>query len=110
MGAGVGIVPAVSFLTTLTMVGIVTFPLEKHEFGLKYSVVRNGPELHKKGASFRNLVIILSYPELFTLRNKKVLIKTIDGVDAEKLERAMDVCPVAAIICNNEDKAGSLKK
>lgn len=39
--AGVGIVPAVSFLTTLTMVGIVTFPLEKREFGLKFTVVRN---------------------------------------------------------------------
>ena len=42
VGAGVGIVPAVSFLTTLTMVGIVTFPLEKREFGLKFTVVRNG--------------------------------------------------------------------
>ena len=40
--AGVGVVPAVAFLTTLTMVGIVTFPLEKREFGLKFTVVRNG--------------------------------------------------------------------
>lgn len=40
--AGVGIVPAVAFLTTLTMVGIVTFPLEKREFGLKFTAVRNG--------------------------------------------------------------------
>ncbi len=40
--AGVGIVPAVAFLTTLTMVGIVTFPLEKREFGLKFAAVRNG--------------------------------------------------------------------
>lgn len=40
--AGVGIVPAVAFLTTLTMVGIVTFPLEKREFGVKFAVVRNG--------------------------------------------------------------------
>ena len=40
--AGVGIVPAVSFLTTLTMVGIVTIPLEKREFGLKFTIVRNG--------------------------------------------------------------------
>jgi uncharacterized membrane protein YraQ (UPF0718 family) len=39
--AGVGIVPAVAFLTTLTMVGIVTFPLEKREFGLKFAAVRN---------------------------------------------------------------------
>lgn len=30
---GASIVPAVAFLTTLTMVGIVTFPLEKKEFG-----------------------------------------------------------------------------
>lgn len=40
--AGVNVVPAVAFLTTLTMVGIVTFPLEKREFGLKFTVVRNG--------------------------------------------------------------------
>ena len=39
--AGVGVVPAVAFLTTLTMVGIVTFPLEKREFGLKFTAVRN---------------------------------------------------------------------
>lgn len=40
--AGVSIVPAVAFLTTLTMVGIVTFPLEKREFGTKFAVTRNG--------------------------------------------------------------------
>jgi len=40
--AGVGVVPSVAFLTTLTMVGVVTFPLEKKEFGLKFAVVRNG--------------------------------------------------------------------
>lgn len=39
--AGVGVVPAVAFLTTLTMVGIVTFPLEKREFGRKFTVIRN---------------------------------------------------------------------
>lgn len=39
--AGVGVIPAVAFLTTLTMVGIVTFPLEKKEFGLKFTVIRN---------------------------------------------------------------------
>lgn len=39
--AGVSIVPSVAFLTTLTMVGIVTFPLEKREFGLKFATVRN---------------------------------------------------------------------
>ncbi len=40
--SGASIVPAVSFLTTLTMVGLVTFPLEKQEFGLKFAVTRNG--------------------------------------------------------------------
>lgn len=40
--AGVGIVPAVAFLTTLTMVGVVTFSLEKKEFGIKFTAVRNG--------------------------------------------------------------------
>lgn len=39
--AGVSIVPAVAFLTTLTMVGVVTFPLEKKEFGLKFAALRN---------------------------------------------------------------------
>lgn len=38
---GASIVPAVAFLTTLTMVGLVTFPLEKKEFGLKFAVMRN---------------------------------------------------------------------
>jgi len=38
---GASIIPAVAFLTTLTMVGIVTFPLEKKEFGFKFSLVRN---------------------------------------------------------------------
>lgn len=41
VNAGVSIVPAVAFLTTLTMVGIVTFPLEKREFGAKFTAVRN---------------------------------------------------------------------
>jgi uncharacterized membrane protein YraQ (UPF0718 family) len=38
---GASIVPAVAFLTTLTMVGMVTFPLEKKEFGLKFALTRN---------------------------------------------------------------------
>jgi len=41
VNAGASIVPIVAFLTTLTMVGFVTFPLEKREFGLKFAVVRN---------------------------------------------------------------------
>lgn len=40
--AGASIVPAVAFLTTLTMVGFVTFPLEKEEFGFKFTILRNG--------------------------------------------------------------------
>lgn len=39
--AGASIVPAVAFLTTLTMVGVVTFPLEKKEFGTKFALTRN---------------------------------------------------------------------
>ncbi len=39
---GASIVPAVAFLTTLTMVGFVTFPLEKQQFGIKFAVTRNG--------------------------------------------------------------------
>lgn len=38
---GASIIPAVAFLTTLTMVGVVTFPLEKKEFGLKFTLARN---------------------------------------------------------------------
>jgi uncharacterized membrane protein YraQ (UPF0718 family) len=39
--AGASIVPVVAFITTLTMVGIVTFPLEKREFGTKFTLIRN---------------------------------------------------------------------
>lgn len=39
--AGASIVPVVAFLTTLTMVGVVTFPLEKREFGIRFTIVRN---------------------------------------------------------------------
>lgn len=38
---GASIMPAVAFLTTLTMVGAVTFPLESREFGKKFAVSRN---------------------------------------------------------------------
>ena len=41
MDVGASIVPSVAFLTTLTMVGVVTFSLEKKEFGLKFAVSRN---------------------------------------------------------------------
>jgi len=41
VNAGANIVPVVAFLTTLTMVGIVTFPLEKREFGLRFTTARN---------------------------------------------------------------------
>lgn len=40
--AGASIVPGVAFLTTLTMVGVVTFPLERQEFGTKFALTRNG--------------------------------------------------------------------
>lgn len=39
---GASIVPAVAFLTTLTMVGFVTFNLERQEFGRKFAIARNG--------------------------------------------------------------------
>lgn len=38
---GASIIPAVAFLTTLTMVGVVTFPLEQKEFGTKFALTRN---------------------------------------------------------------------
>lgn len=40
-GAGLGIMPSVAFLTTLTMVGVATFPLEKREFGTRFALTRN---------------------------------------------------------------------
>lgn len=40
--AGASILPGVAFLTTLTMVGVVTFPMERHEFGTKFALARNG--------------------------------------------------------------------
>jgi len=41
VNVGASVIPAVAFLTTLTMVGVVTFPLEKKEFGLKFAMTRN---------------------------------------------------------------------
>lgn len=41
VNAGASIVPIVAFLTTLTMVGMVTFPLERREFGFKFALTRN---------------------------------------------------------------------
>lgn len=41
VNVGASIVPAAAFLTTLTMVGFVTFPLEKQEFGKRFAVTRN---------------------------------------------------------------------
>lgn len=38
---GVGVMPSVAFLTTLTMVGVATFPLERKEFGTKFALTRN---------------------------------------------------------------------
>lgn len=41
VNVGASIIPAVAFLTTLTMVGFVTFPLEKKELGFKFAFWRN---------------------------------------------------------------------
>ncbi|MDN5352837.1 MAG: hypothetical protein PWQ12_1758 [Clostridiales bacterium] len=41
VNAGASIVPAAAFLTTLTMVGIATFPLEKRAFGTRFALTRN---------------------------------------------------------------------
>lgn len=38
---GASVMPAVAFLTTLTMVGFVTFNLERKEFGVKFALARN---------------------------------------------------------------------
>lgn len=41
MNSGAGIVTLTAFLTTLTMVGFVTFPLESRTFGRKFALKRN---------------------------------------------------------------------
>lgn len=38
---GASIVPGAAFLTTLTMVGVVTYPLEKEKFGHTFAITRN---------------------------------------------------------------------
>lgn len=38
---GASIVPGAAFLTTLTMVGVVTYPIEKEKFGVKFTLIRN---------------------------------------------------------------------
>lgn len=38
---GASVMPAVAFLTTLTMVGFVTFNLERKEFGTRFALTRN---------------------------------------------------------------------
>lgn len=40
--SGAGIMTLTAFLTTLTMVGFVTFPLESKTFGKKFALLRNG--------------------------------------------------------------------
>lgn len=42
MDAGIDVMSATSFLTTLTMVGVVTIKLEVDEFGKKFAFMRNG--------------------------------------------------------------------
>lgn len=39
--SGAGIMTLTAFLTTLTMVGFITFALEKKTFGFKFAIVRN---------------------------------------------------------------------
>ncbi len=53
--AGASIVPGVAFLTTLTMVGVVTFPLERKEFGTRFAVTRN---LLSFGAAFSIAILM----------------------------------------------------
>lgn len=39
--AGAGVMTIAAFITTLTMVGVVTAPLEARELGVRFTVVRN---------------------------------------------------------------------
>lgn len=40
--SGAGVAPVAAFITTLTMVGVVTLPLEMKELGKKMAFLRNG--------------------------------------------------------------------
>ncbi|MBN2657133.1 MAG: hypothetical protein JXR86_08740 [Spirochaetales bacterium] len=40
--SGAHLVSLAAFLTTLTMVGFATFPIESKHFGMKFTLVRNG--------------------------------------------------------------------
>ncbi|OQY38561.1 MAG: permease [Spirochaetaceae bacterium 4572_7] len=40
--SGAHLVAIAAFLTTLTMVGLATFPIEARHFGKKFAIVRNG--------------------------------------------------------------------
>lgn len=40
--SGASLVAVAAFITTLTMVGLVTAPLESRHFGQKYTILRNG--------------------------------------------------------------------
>ncbi len=40
--SGAHLMTIASFLTTLTMVGLATFPLEARHFGKKFTIIRNG--------------------------------------------------------------------
>lgn len=42
LDAGGHILPLTAFLTTLTMVGVATYPIEAATFGRKYTLLRNG--------------------------------------------------------------------
>jgi uncharacterized membrane protein YraQ (UPF0718 family) len=42
INSGANVMSATAFLTTLTMVGVATFPLEKEQFGTKFALYRNG--------------------------------------------------------------------
>jgi uncharacterized membrane protein YraQ (UPF0718 family) len=41
MEAGAALTAIAAFLTTLTMVGFATFPIEKEYFGTKFTIYRN---------------------------------------------------------------------
>tara|TARA_Y100000588_G_C14263442_1_gene928705 strand:- start:2707 stop:3189 length:483 start_codon:yes stop_codon:yes gene_type:complete len=45
LDAGGHILPLTAFLTTLTMVGIATYPIESATFGRKFTLIRNGLSL-----------------------------------------------------------------
>ena len=64
---------------------------------------QNGPSINKSACMGCSLCA-KNYPELFEMRDKKALLKTISGaIDQEKLMQVVNSCPVKAIAFSEDE-------